>query len=258
MGNGNFFATIWMFLLPLCAIIVPIWLGQRYGLYIKKNSGEIPDAPLSSMVGATLGLFAFMLAFIFQLVGSRYEKRKELLLSEVSDIRTSYLYAGLIPEPLRSNSRNMIRTYVDIRVEFSRDRSKFEEVRFRSEKILDSLWHYSEILAQQDRSSEAYSLFTASISSLVTLFNQRITVGLITRLPVAILYVLSLVAFFSMLTLGYQFGTAGGVRNAVIIVLGITFSVVMWLIFALDRPETGLISVNWKPMIILQEQLHQR
>ena len=258
MGNANFFATIWMFLLPLFAIIVPIWLGQRYGLYIKKASGEIPEAPLTSMVGATLGLFAFMLAFIFQIVGGRYEKRKELLLSEVSDIRTSYLYAGLIPEPLRSSSRNMLRTYVDIRVDLSRDRNKLEDVRVRSERILDSLWDYSEILAQQDRSSEAYSLFTASISSLASLFNERITIGLLARLPVAVLYVLTLVGFFSMLTLGYQFGTAGGVRLAVIIVLGITFSVVMWLIFALDRPETGLISVNWKPMIILQEQLHQR
>ena len=258
MGNGNFFATIWMFLLPLCAIIVPIWLGQRYGLYIKKTKREIGEAPLESMVGATLGLFAFMLAFIFQLVGSRYEKRKELLLSEVSDIRTSYLYAGLIPEPLRSSSRNLIRDYVDIRVEFSRDRNKLQEVRVRSEKILDSLWHYSEILAEQDRSSEAYSLFTASISSLAALFHERLTVGLITRLPVVILYILTLVGFFSMLTLGYQFGTAGGVRKLVIIVLGVTFSVVMWLIFALDRPEAGLISVNWKPMIMLQEELHQR
>ena len=258
MGNGNFFATTWMFLLPLCAIIVPIWLGQRYGFYIRKKKREISEAPLETMVGATLGLFAFMLAFIFQLVGNRYEKRKELLLSEVSDIRTSYLYSGLIPEPLRTSSRNMNRTYVDVRVEFSRDPTKLEKARVRSEAILDSLWHYSEILAEQDRSSEAYSLFTASISNLAALFNERLTVGLITRLPVVILYILTIVGFFSMLILGYQFGTGGGVRNIVIVVLGVTFSVVMWLIFALDRPEAGLISVNWKPMILLQQELHAR
>ena len=249
-----------MFFVPLFAILVPVWLGKRLGMYAKKKRGTIPDAPLSSMVGASLGLLAFMLAFVFQIVGGRYEKRKQLLLEEVADIRSSFLYAGLVPEPFRTSSRKMIITYVNVRINlgYQPTPGRLQEAKVTSQKILDSLWVYSEILAERDRGSEAYVLYAASISRLATLFNERISVGLNLRLHLAILCVITIVAFFSMLTLGYQFGIAGGVSNAVIVVLGITFAVVMWLIFALDRPEEGLIKVNPKAMLTLQQQLNAR
>ena len=256
--NTSFLANLWMFFVPLLAILAPVWLGKRFGAYTKKKSGPLPDGPLSSMVGASLGLLAFMLAFIFQIVGGRYEKRKQLLLEEVSDIRSSFLYAGLVPEPIRTSSRKMIITYVNTRIDlgYHPTPEKLKEAKIISQRILDSLWVFSENLAELDRDSEMYVLYTASISKLATLFNERIAIGLNLRLHLAILYVMSIVSFLSMLMLGFQFGIAGGESNMVILVLGIIFSVVMWLIFALDRPEEGLIKVNPTPMLILQEQLN--
>lgn len=214
------------------------------------------DAPISSAVGATLALFAFMLAFTFDMVGERYGKRKELLVNEISAIRTSYLNAGLVPEPIRSESRKFILEYVDIRVDLSLHPARLEEVKARSQTILDSLWHYSEELAAVDRSSEAYSLFIASIANLVSSFNERIAVALQFRLAPAILYVLAFVGFFSTLALGVQFGVSGKVTFLVNVLLGITFAAVMWLVFALDNPETGLIKISDAPLMTLQQQLH--
>ena len=145
--GGSFFSTIWMFVLPLVAIIVPVWVGQRYGLHIKKKGGEINDAPISSAVAAALGLLAFMLAFTFQIVGNRLDNRKALLLTEISDIRTAYQCAGLVPEPIRSQTRQKILRYVDIRVDFLHNRRGLPEVMTESRSILDSLWSFSEQLA---------------------------------------------------------------------------------------------------------------
>jgi len=258
MANTNLLSMLWMFLIPLIVILLPLWFGQRYGVYAKKRIIELQDAPIGSAVGAVLGLFAFMLAFTFEIVGKRFDQRKELFLNEISNIRTSYLYAGLVPEPIRSQARKMITTYVDVRAEVRRDPSKSKQAMLQSRQILDSLWRYSEALAEQDRSSEAYSLFISSVSGLVNLFNERITVGLQFRLPQAVLYVLGFVAFFSTFALGYQFGISGRVNQLVNIVLATTFAAVMWLIFALDRPEFGLIRLNEAPLITLQEQLHKR
>lgn len=257
MATSPFLSTLWMFLVPLFAILVPLWLGQRYGAYIRKRRGEMQDAPIGSAVGASLALFAFMLAFTFDMVGDRYSKRKELLVNEISDIRTSYLNAGLVPEPIRSQARKFIIEYVDLRVELQQDFSKLEQAKLRSQAILDSLWHYSEELAAQDRSSEAYSLFMSSVSDLVRSFNERITVVLQFRLPPAILYILSVVGFFSTLALGFQFGVSGRISFLVNLLLGITFAAVMWLIFALDHPEAGLIKISDAPLMTLQRQLHQ-
>src|SRR5436190_18116585 len=256
MANSPFLSTLWMFLVPLFAILLPLWLGQRYGLYIRKRSGEMEDAPISSAVGASLALFAFMLAFTFDMVGDRFAKRKELFVNEVSDIRTTYLNAGLVPEPIRSHARKFIIMYVDLRVDLRRYLSNLEQVKVKSQAILDSLWHYSEELAAQDRSSEAYSLFTSSVRNLVNSFNERITVALQFHIPPAILYVLSFVGFFSTLALGFQFGVSGRVSFLVNLLIGITFAAVMWLIFALDHPEAGLIKISDAPLMTLQQQLH--
>ena len=246
-----------MFLLPLLSILLPLWLGQRYGIYVKKKSLEIHEGPLGSAVGATLGLFAFMLGFTFQMVINRFDKRKELFVTEMTDIRTSFLYAGLIPEPLRSQARNTIVAYVDLRVEFRKDLSRYEETKLRSLRMLDSLWKYAEVLAAQDRSSEAYSLYTSAVAGIVNLFNQRVAITE-ARLPKTVLRVLSFVAFFSTLLLGYQFGISGRVSTVMNLLLGITFAAVMWLIFALDNPDAGIIQISDAPLKMLHQQLHQR
>lgn len=238
--------------------MVPVWVGQRYGLHVKKRIDEVQDAPISSAVAAALGLLAFMLAFTFQIVGNRLDNRKQLLLNEISDIRTAYQCAGLVPEPIRSQTRKLVLRYIDIRVDFAYDRRNLTDVAKESTQILDSLWRFSEELAALDRSSEAFSLYMSSISNMVSLYHQRFTVTFQTGLPPTIVYVLIFVAFFSMLTLGYQFGISGKGSFPVNLLMGIAFASVIWLIFALDHPETGIIKLSRAPLLSLQQELHKR
>jgi hypothetical protein len=188
-------------------------------------------------------------------VANRYDTRKELLVAEVTNIRTTYLRAGLIPEPFRTETRNLLVEYVDLRIQVAGDPSKIGHLRTRSQQILDTFWSYSEKLGELDRSSENYSLFISSINDLVDNYNQRITMALEFRIPVVILWALFIITFFSMLALGYQFGISGKGSFRINLLLGVIFAVVMFLILALDRPETGLAQVNQKPMYTLQHQL---
>jgi hypothetical protein len=101
-----------------------------------------------------------------------------------------------------------------------------------------------------------YALFTSSINDLVDNYNQRITMALEYRIPNAVLWVLFIIAFLSMLALGYQFGISGKGSFRINLLLAIVFAMVMFLILALDRPETGLAKMNQKPMLTLQQQLN--
>src|SRR6187402_1487059 len=183
MTSEKFFAIALMFLIPFVSVMIPILFGQRYGQYRKKKSAEVQLAPVGSVVGAAFGLLAFMLAITFQIAANRYDARKELLLKEVTDIRTAYLRAGLVPEPYRSNTKKIIVEYVDLRVDLVTDLSKLDVDLSRSQKILDSLWKYTEALAEQDRSSEVYSLYTTAVNDMVDSHNQRIAVALQYRIP---------------------------------------------------------------------------
>jgi len=242
-------------MIPFLVVLIPIIIGQRYGIWRIKHSADLQNASVGSVVGAAFGLLAFMLAFTFQIAASRYDSRKELLLEEVTNIRTTWLRAGVIPEPFRSETKKLLLEYVDLRIELANDHSKLGSTMTRSQQILDKFWESVEILAAQDRSSEMYSLFTSSINDLVDNYNQRITMTLEYRIPPTILGVLFIISFLSMLALGYQFGISGKGSFRINFLLAIVFAMVMFLILALDRPETGLAKLNQKPMLTLQQQL---
>jgi ABC-type multidrug transport system fused ATPase/permease subunit len=255
MNISLFLKSAGMFLILLLVVLIPIFIGQRYGRYQKKRTSDLQEAPVGTVVGTAFGLLAFMLAFTFQIVTNRYEARKGLLLDEVTNIRTTYLRAGLLQEPFRSDTKNLLVEYVDLRVELAKDTTKLRPALFHSQQILDTLWRYAETLAEQDRSSEVYALFTTSVNDLVDNFNQRITMTFEYRIPAIVLWILFIIAFFSMLSLGYHFGISGKGNFSVNLILAFIFAVVMLLILALDRPETGIAKLNQKPVFTLQEQL---
>ncbi|HEX6847184.1 MAG TPA: hypothetical protein VF144_09410 [Chitinophagaceae bacterium] len=256
MTSDKILAITLMVIIPFLAVLIPILLGQRYGQYRKAKTEEVSKAPVGSVVAAAFGLLAFMLAITFQITANRYDARKELLLEEVTNIRSTFLRAGLIPEPYRSNTKRFLVEYVDRRVDFANDIAKLEAGLTRSQQILDSLWNYTEALAEQDRSSEVYALYTTSVNDMVNSYNQRITVGLQYRIPGAVLFVLFVISFISMFVLGYQFGISGKGNLRLILLLSVIFAIVMFLILALDSPEKGLATVNQAPMFSLQQQLH--
>lgn len=239
-------------------VLIPVILGQRLGIYHIKRSPELKDAPIGTVVAAALSTLAFLLAFIFQLASSRYGDRKELLLEDVTTIRKTYLQAGLISEPIRSDTRKLLVEYVDLRLEMVRDTSKLKMDLSRSQQILDTLWSYAEDLAALDRSSEVYSLYTTSVNDLVDHHNQRVTMAFEYRIPSVIMRILYIVVFFSMLTLGYQFGISGKANLLINAAFALIFVVIMFLILSLDRPETGMAKMDQKPMMTLQKQLQVR
>ena len=246
-----------MLLLTILFVLVPIQIGQRLGRRAVRRSGEVHDAPIGSVVGASLGLLAFMLAFTFQITTNRFDTRKQLLLDEVGSVRGTYLKAALLPDPYRSNTRHLIREYVDLRVAVASQHGLLHLAVSRSEEIHRALWAQAEGLAALDRSSEVYAMFTASVADLIELHHKRVTVLLHYKIPAIVLYVLYFIAFFSMLILGYQFGISGRGNVVVHISLALIFSAVMWLILALDRPEEGFLKVNQQPLLALQQQIHE-
>lgn len=258
MNNQQLLQAVGMFIFPLLAVLVPLIIGRRYGVYRSRRSADTQQEPVGSVVGASFGLLAFMLAFTFQIATDRYDARRKLLLQEVTNIRTTWLRAGLIPEPFRSDSRQLLAGYVDLRVSLDKGSIKNDFALSRSRQILDTFWHYTEALAAQDRSSEVYALYTTSINDLVDNYNLRVTMTRDYRIPAVVLWVLFIIEFFSVFALGYQFGISGRGSFRINLLLAIIFAVTMFLILALDRPETGLVKLNQKPMHALQRELQER
>ena|SRR5688572_20959867 len=247
-----------MFFIPLLAVVLPIIIGLRYGIAHGKVAPGLTSAPIGNVVTAALGLVGFMLAFTFQMANNRYERRKELMLEEVSNIRTTFLRASLLPEPYNSGARKNLREYVSLRTGLSKNQANLQRTIIRSQEILDTCWRYAEQLVARDKSSEVYALYIESVNNIVSNFNQRITMGTEYRIPSAVYVALFIITFLSMMAFGYHFGLYGKSGFKLTFLFAIIFAVVIFLILILDYPQMGIIKVNPKPMLKLHEQLLER
>jgi hypothetical protein len=62
-----------LFISILAVVLLSVECGYRLGKYRRGRHEQEKEAPLGTMVGAILGLFAFILAFTFGLAANRID-----------------------------------------------------------------------------------------------------------------------------------------------------------------------------------------
>jgi hypothetical protein len=71
---------------------------------------------VSTLEGAVLGLLALMIGFTFAMALSRFESRRDAVLSEANSIGTTALRARLLPAPERAEALKLLQEYVQVRL----------------------------------------------------------------------------------------------------------------------------------------------
>lgn len=236
-----------LFLITVTLVLVSIEGGYRLARHQIQRSPEAKDAPVGAMVGAILGLLAFMLAFTFGFAASRFEDKKQILLSEANTIKTAYLRAGLLPEPISTESRNLLREYVDVRLQGTQA-GKTDEAILRSQELHERLWLQA-IAAGEKGRPPLNSLFIQSINEVIDLHSKRIMVGIRNRVPGVIWIALYSLIILAMATIGYLGGLTSTRRTIAVFPIVLAFSSVLLLIIDLDRPGDGLLRVSQQAMI---------
>ena len=142
------FLPLWVtFLGTVLLVLVSIWLGVYFARRRKKDE---EDAPIGTVVNATLGLLAFILAFTFGVTANRFDSRRQFLLDEITAIETTARRADLIPEPHRSEVKDLIRKYVELRLSATQGRADLRERIRESEDVQRQLWPHAAALADAD------------------------------------------------------------------------------------------------------------
>jgi len=246
---------IWgVFLATVLVVLLAVEGGFRLGQYRRRRSEQEDRPPVGEMVAATLALLAFMLAFTFGLAASRFDVRRGLVIEEANAIGTTYLRAGLLPEPHRSDVRSLLREYVDVRLEAVQP-GKLSQSIGRSEELHARLWAHAIAVGEKNPGSIVVGLFIASLNEVIDLHAKRLALGVRNRIPGTIWAALSFVAIIGTSVMGYHAGLAGSGRSLALLALVLAFSAVVTLIADLDRPQEGLLRVSQQTMIDLQKTL---
>lgn len=243
-----------LFLLLIAMTIGAVEAGYWLGGYRRRTSETEKETTIGPVVGASLGLLAFFLAFVFGVAASRFDARRQMVVEEANAIGTAYLRAGLLPEPHRTKLRDLLRKYVDVRME-AVSTGDYKAGMSKSVALHDQLWTHAEALAKEDPHSIVSGLFITSLNEVIDLHSKRLLIGVRSRLPLVIWGVLLVVSVLSIGMIGYCSGIAGSRRSLAVSALVLAFSAVTMMIVDLDRPREGMLQVGQHPMIELKRSM---
>ena len=109
---------IWLMLIgTIIVLVLFIEFGFRLGKRAKAIVKKAQTSQVRAIMGAGLGLLAFMLAFTFSTAQSHFESRVQNLAEEARVARNTFMQADLLEEPRRTEAKELLKDYIDSRNE---------------------------------------------------------------------------------------------------------------------------------------------
>jgi hypothetical protein len=201
------------------------------------------------MVTIRDGLFilvSLLLGFSLTMAASRYAERRSLLVEEAISIGTTYLRASTLPQPYRDHSKQLLRQYVDTRLEMDNvgiDSRPFNEAVSRAKRIQEDLWLDAATVAQNDRTALT-AVYLNSLNETIDLHEKRIA-AFENRVPQPVWLLIISVSLIAVFTRG---STLTARFWLTLILVPITIAIVVGLIADLDNPGRGLIQLDQRSM----------
>ncbi|MBT8302367.1 MAG: hypothetical protein HKP39_12405 [Eudoraea sp.] len=200
-----------------------------------------------------LGMLAFVLAFTFSMAASQYEKRKQMVLQEANAVGTAYLRADLIDEPFANDIKQLLKEYVETRLNAVNKENTSKSL-VRSIEIHRLLWTQVRTAAKTHPNTNT-ALMVQSVNEVIDMHEKRVTAGLRDKIPASIWLTLFGISVMAMLTIGIELGISGSRRLIVIIPMMLAFAALTTLIVELNRPQEGILKVGQESMISLQKSI---
>lgn len=243
------------YVLIVILILLSIQAGIFYAKWRKNRIKDEDDSSINTLVGATLGLLAFILAFTFGLSSSRFEARKQFMLDEANSIETSWLRAGLMESPYKEELKQELVQYVEVRIWFIENKYELQEAITRSEEIQTNIWSLiTEINEKNIGKPPVNALLINAVNDMFDLQSNRIAKGVIDHIPGLIWITLFALIIISMFEVGYLFGKTKNSNWIMILALSLSFSAIVILIVDLDSLD-GNITVNHQILYDMYERI---
>ena len=256
MANIHWFDAIPLgaiFVLTVALFFVTAEAFYRLGQTMQRRSPDRDETGVGMMVGATLALLGFLLAFVSSTALNISTTRRDLVTDEAGAIGSAYLYAGVLPGDRAGSVRDLLAEYVDLRL-LALEKAQRAHAISRSEEIQSELWLQAETLAQENP-TPMVSGYLAALNRVIDLHGERIDAELIVRLPDGVIYGLYFVGLLAMAMIGLQAGYRERHNMLVLFALVLIMAVVYGMIFDLERGHSGIIRVSQQPLLDLQSQI---
>lgn len=232
-------------LMMVAVLAVASEIGFRLGSR-SRDTQESFRSLVSGTGAAMLGLMALLLGFTLAMAVSRWDERREVIVTESNAIGTLWLRAGLLEEPLRDDLRDTLQDYTDARIALGglrSDRDALKDARNESEALHVVIWSTVESANDADISNAVMSNLITAANELIDVHELRIA-SITNYLPAALILLLVVVAGFSISFLAWSFGAIGQGGRSKLLVLAFLIGIVLMVIMDINRPQRGSIEVG--------------
>jgi hypothetical protein len=242
--------AIVMTTLLLTAAEVAYRLGRRSP---HVHDDEARRSQIAAIRTGMLGLLSLLLGFAFSMALERFSVRRDLVVKEANAIGTTWLRAGLLPETHRAEVRQLLSSYVDVRLltqAAGLDSVQLVEGLRRSAEIESKLWEHADASAKE-APTVLTATFITTLNQLIDTDAERVAAAR-NQIPAGVWLILTVVAGISCWTTAYAAGCDGVRSLFTSVLLPLTIILVLLLIFDLTHERQGIVGISQQPLIDLQ------
>jgi hypothetical protein len=254
---SRIFSSQWIAFAGMVILLVGLSeVAWRAGFTRNKARSE-KDKDSGTIRSAVLALLGLLLGFSFAIAAARNEARREHLVQEANSIGTTLRRARLLPEPQAANVVELLREYVPLRINAHREpqfSERFASLRKRSIELHERLWNEA-VAAAAQRPTPITASFIASLNETIDLEATRIAAKR-NHVPGAVWLLLLCVAGWGIWLTSYEAGAAA--RHSILerYLFPLLIAIVITLITDIDTPRGGLIALDERPLLELNDTLN--
>ena len=233
-------------LLLATALAFALDLGRRMAVRYQIEQTPQRKEQISTIRDGLFILVSLLLGFTLNLAASRFAERHSLLEEEAISIGTTYLRSRTLPQPYRDHSKQLLREYVDTRLELDSrgvDASRFNEAVSRAKRLQEDLWLDAVTAAQNDRSALT-AVYVNSLIETIDLHEKRVA-AFENRVPQPVWLLIIAVSLIAVFTRGSTLTTRFWLT---LILVPITIAIVVSLIADHDTPSRGLLRLDQRAL----------
>jgi hypothetical protein len=201
-----------------------------------------------------MGLLAFILAFTFSMGTDRLGAKRALALDEANAIGTALLRTELLPEPFRTRTQGLLYDYIEQLLsvsELGESDRRFPKGQAYADRVLteldrakqiqDAIWQEAAAAARAEP-TPVTALFISAVNEVIDMLQSRFTTSFQQRMLPTFWIILYCLAVMSIGLVGYDAGVSRSHRSWAQVVVALAFAAIMFLVVALDRPESSTIA----------------
>jgi hypothetical protein len=247
--------ALMLFVLVMLAVYGSYWLG------IKKHllNSEPMKSQVTNIQGALLGLLALLLGFTFSIASHHFDERSEAMKEEANAIGTTYLRAQALPESVRQETLDTLKSYVETRIQesgISLDKeAEIQPLLQEAGKLRAKLWRLAMQAVKDDDRVTTTGLYIQTLNSLIDTYGTR-DEALNRHIPEEVNILLGIAIVLSGLSIGYTSALYNHRPSVAALVFMAAVIILTCMIMDMDRPRRGFILVSQKNMLDLREDIN--